>query len=78
MLFRSVVSPNTPVADGDEVYVALLSGERLIKRAKRARGGWILESYNSNFEARYVTNAEIGAMHPVLWIRPRRRSQGGA
>lgn len=71
-----VVSPNTPVQDGDEVYVALLSGERLIKRAKRARGGWILESYNSNFEARYVTTAEIGTMHPVLWIRPRRRPKG--
>ena len=73
-----VVSPNTPVQDGDEVYVALLSGERLIKRAKRARGGWILESYNSNFDARYVTNVEIGTMHPVLWIRPRRRPKGSA
>lgn len=71
-----VVSPNLSVEDGDEVYVALLSGERLIKRAKRARGGWILESYNSNYEARFVTNAEIGTMHPVLWIRPRRRSRG--
>lgn len=63
--------------DGDEVYAALISGERLIKRAKRARGGWILESYNSNFEARYVTTDEIIAVHPVLWIRPRRRSKGG-
>lgn len=71
-----VVSPNLPVEDGDEVYVALLSGERLIKRAKRTRGGWILESYNSNYEARFVTNAEIGTMHPVLWIRPKRRARG--
>lgn len=67
-----VVSPNIPVANGDEVYVQLMSGERLIKTAHRAAGGWLLESINPAYEARFVTPAEIGAMHPVLWARRKR------
>lgn len=68
-----VVSPNIPVQDGDEVYVTLLNGERLLKVARRADGGWILESENHAYPARLVKQSEIGTMHPVLWIRPKRR-----
>lgn len=64
-----VVSPNTPVADGDEVYVELLSGERLIKIARRAPGGWILESANPSYAARFVAAGDIGAMHPIVWSK---------
>lgn len=71
-----LVSPSTPVEDGDEVYVALLSGERLLKIARRAPGGWILESENRAYPARFVKKGEIGTMHPILWIRPARRSRG--
>jgi|GEM_PF-3396508 len=71
-----VVSPNSDVEDGDEVYVALLSGERLLKIARRAPGGWILESENRAYPARFVKKSEIGTMHPILWIRPARRSRG--
>jgi transcriptional regulator with XRE-family HTH domain len=71
-----VVSPNTPVEDGDEVYVALLSGERLLKIARKAQGGWILESENRAYPARFVKKSEIGTMHPVMWIRPKRRRVG--
>jgi len=41
-----VVSPNIPVAPGDEVFVALTSGERLIKiaRAHLDRAGWVFTS----------------------------------
>jgi len=70
-----VVSPNTDVEDGDEVYVALLSGERLLKIARRAPGGWILESENRAYPARFVKKNEIGTMHPILWIRPARRAR---
>lgn len=62
-----VVSPRTPVVDGDEVYVELLSGERLIKIARRQQAGWVLESANPAYAARFVTTAEIGAMHPIVW-----------
>lgn len=71
-----VVSPNTDVEDGDEVYVALLSGERLLKVARRSPGGWILESENRAYPARFVKKNEIGTMHPILWIRPARRARG--
>lgn len=69
----AIVSPNTPAADGDEVYAQLLSGERLLKVAHRIPGGWMLESYNRAYEPRMVKASEIGAMHPILWIRPKRR-----
>lgn len=71
-----VVSPHTPVEDGDEVYVALLSGERLLKIARKSPGGWILESENRAYPARFVKKGEVGTMHPILWIRPARRSRG--
>jgi len=71
-----VVSPNTAVEDGDEVYVALLSGERLLKIARKAAGGWILESENRAYPARFVKRNEIGTMHPILWIRQARRARG--
>lgn len=71
-----VVSPNSDVEDGDEVYVALVSGERLLKIARRAPGGWILESENRAYPARFVKKSEVATMHPILWIRPARRSRG--
>ena len=71
----AIVSPNTSVQDGDEVYAQLLSGERLLKVAHRMTGGWLLESYNRAYEPRQVKRAEIGAMHPILWIRSRRRGR---
>lgn len=64
-----VVSPNTPVADGDEVYAQLLTGERLIKIAYRATDGWILESANPAYPARFVPTSNIGAIHPIVWSR---------
>jgi len=67
-----IVSPRVAVADGDEVYVELLTGERLIKIARRMRDGWLLESANPIYPPRFVTKAEIGAMHPVLYARRRR------
>jgi SOS-response transcriptional repressor LexA len=70
-----VISPNTPVRDGDEVYVQLLDGERLLKVARRMPGGWLLESINPAYEARFVKRSEIGAMHPVLWARRKRSLQ---
>lgn len=64
-----VVSPSTPVDDGDRVYVELHSGEHLIKIARRMAGGWILESANPGHAPRVVKNAEIKSMHAVVWTR---------
>lgn len=64
-----IVSPSLPVTDGAEVYVQLVSGERLIKIARRVAGGWLLESTNPAYEPRYVDTAEVGAIHPVVWAR---------
>ena len=64
-----VVSPRTPVTDGDEVYVQLLSGERLIKVAHRMNDGFLLESYNQAYPPRFVERTNIGAMHPIVWSK---------
>lgn len=73
-----IVSPNIPVNDGDEVYVQLLSGERLVKVARRVAGGWLLESSNPAYEPRFVRKSEIGAMHPVIYARRKRTPNNGA
>jgi len=64
-----VVSPSTPVSDGDEVYVELTTGERLVKTASRATGGWVLESANPAYAARFVKTEEIGTIHPIVWSK---------
>lgn len=64
---RVVVSPRTPVGDGDEVYVELVSGEHLIKVARRTEGGWLLESTNPAYPSRYVRKDEIASIHPIVW-----------
>lgn len=70
-----VVSPNTPPADGDEVYVQLLNGQRLIKIAYRQENGWVLESANHAHPPRFVLHEEVGAIHPILWARRKQRGQ---
>jgi phage repressor protein C with HTH and peptisase S24 domain len=67
-----VVSPNTPVASGDEVYLQLRSGEWLLKVARSVPRGWLLESINPAYEPRFVKKREIRAMHPVVWARRKR------
>jgi len=69
---KLIVSPNTPARDGDEVYVMLLNGERLLKIARKVPGGWMLESANPAYESRFVKKSEIGAMHPIIWSRRQR------
>lgn len=64
-----VVSPNVPVAPGDEVFVALRNGERLIKIAYRADGGFVLESANPTYPPRFVKADEVQVMYPVVWAR---------
>jgi len=64
-----VVSPTLAVASGDEVFVALTSGERLIKIAHRANGGFMLESANPAYPPRFVKVEDIQVMYPVVWAK---------
>lgn len=66
---RLIVSPNIPVRTGARVYVELHSGERLVKVARRQKGGWVLESLNPAYEARFVTDDEVGTMHKIAYAR---------
>lgn len=66
-----IVSPNLPVIDGEIVYVELLTGERLIKIARRVDGGWVLESANPAYSSRVVPANAIGAIFPVVYMKLR-------
>jgi len=66
---RLIVSPNTPIEDGDEVYVQLAGGERLIKIAHRTSDGWRLESLNPKYEPREVAAADVIAIHAIVWAK---------
>lgn len=66
-----VVSPTLTVAPGDEVFVALTNGERLIKIAYRSNGGWLLESANPTYAPRFVKQEDVQAMYPVVWAKRR-------
>ena len=64
-----VVSPNVTVAQGDEVFVALTSGARLIKTAHRADGGFMLASANPAYAPRFVKAEDVQVMYPVVWAQ---------
>lgn len=65
-----IVSPNTPVkVRGDNAYVQLHNGERLVKRVRRQEGGWILESYNRAYETRFVPADEVGSVHRIVYAK---------
>lgn len=67
--YRLIVSPNLSPSDGELSYTQLASGERLVKVARRAPGGWILESYNNAYPPRFVTDAEVVSIHRVAYVR---------
>ena len=67
----SIVSPGCRVQEGDEVYVRLVSGECLVRLAHAVQGGYMLQSYNHAYAARFVKPKEIQAMHVILYSRRR-------
>lgn len=66
---RLIVAPGDPVEDGDDVYVQLSDGSRLIKTAYRINNGWRLESVNQAYAPREVSREEIEAIHPIVWAK---------
>lgn len=65
-----IVSPNAPVkARGDNAYVQLHNGERLVKYVRKQQGGWILESHNSAYDTRFVPTDEVGTLHRIVYAK---------
>ena len=67
----AIVSPVRRVQDGDEVYVRFASGECVVRLMYGAHGGYILQTYNPAYPARFVRPKEIHAMHVILYSRRR-------
>lgn len=67
----AIVSPGRSVQNGDEVYVQLVSGECLVRLANEVQGGFMLQSYNHEYTARFVKPKEVMAMHVILYSRRR-------
>lgn len=67
--WRAIVSPSTPIADGDIVCVHLASGERLITVAHREAAGWLFESYNPAYKPRLVRDEDVSTIHRVVYVR---------
>lgn len=66
-----IVAPTVPVRDGDEVFVVLRTGERLIKYATRADGGWMLVSANPAYPPRFAHAEDVEVMHAVVHSKRR-------
>ena len=66
-----IVSPGRRVQDGDEVYVRLPSGECLVCLAYATHGGYMLQTYNHVYTARFVKAKDIHSMHVILYSRRR-------
>ena len=65
----AIVSPRCRVRDRDEVYVGLVSGEWLVRLARPASRGCMLEPYNWPHRARFADREEIRAMHVIVYSR---------
>lgn len=66
-----ICTPAVPVRDGDEVFVVLQSGERLLKYATRADGGWMLTSANQAYGPRFVSGEDVQVMHAIVHSKRR-------
>ncbi len=65
----AIMAPARRVQDGDEVYVQLGSGERLIRQVRTIRGGCLLQSYNHAYQPLLLHRKDIRAMDVVVSSR---------
>ena len=67
----AIASPDRRVQDGDEVYVRFPSGECLVRLVYGTHGGYMLQTYNPVYPARFVKPKEIRKMDVILYSRRR-------
>ena len=67
----AIVSPSVRAQDGDEVYAQLGSGECMVRLVHTVQGGFMLQSYNPAYAARFVKSKDIRTMHVILYSRRR-------
>ncbi len=67
----AIVSPDRRVQDGDEVYVRFASGGCVVRLVYGTHGGYMLQTYNPAYPARFVRPKEIHAMDVILYSRRR-------
>ncbi len=65
----AIVAPGRRVQDGDEVYVQLESGERLIRLVRTVPEGFMLQPYNPAYRTLVVPRQNICAMDVVVSSR---------
>lgn len=65
----AIVSPDRRAQDGDEVYVRFVSGECLVRLVYGIHGGYMLQTYNHAYPARFVKPKEIHSLHVILYSR---------
>ena len=67
----AIAVPGRRVTDGDEAYVQLASGERLIRLVRTTRGGHMLQAYNHTYRTLLMQRTDIRAMDVIVSSRLR-------
>ncbi len=67
----AIASPGRRVQDGDEVYVQLASGGRLIRLVRTSRAGYMLQAYNHAYRTLLMQRKDIRAMDVIVSSRLR-------
>ncbi len=67
----AIVSPSVRAQNGDEVYAQLGSGECMVRLMHTVPGGFMLQSYNPAYPARFVKPKDVRTMHVILYSRRR-------
>ena len=67
----AIAAPSVHAQDGDEVYAELGSGERMVRLMHTVEDGFMLQSYNPAYAARFVKPKDLRAMHVILYSRRR-------
>ena len=67
----AIASPRCRVQDGDEVYVQLASGGRLIRLVRTTRAGYMLQAYNHAHRTLLTRRKDVRAMDVIVASRRR-------
>ena len=65
----AILSPSCELRDGDEAYVQLASGERIVRVVRPVRGRYLMQAYNPTCKPRFVRRKEVKALHVIVYSR---------